>query len=77
MYGSGLSDASPPSFVDFRPFSGYTTPLVKQYAQNVGLCGGVVAALNVYSLNYKNTAASVARMEQFGKNVTVGLLAWN
>uniref|UniRef100_A0A1I8EMM9 Lysozyme protein 8 n=1 Tax=Wuchereria bancrofti TaxID=6293 RepID=A0A1I8EMM9_WUCBA len=42
-----LNDATPPTFVDFRPFGGFNAPMVKQYVKNMPVCG-ICASLNVY-----------------------------
>lgn len=70
--GLGLNAATPTSFTDFRPFGGFNTPLLKQYAQNINVCG-ICTSLSVYN----NVAMKdlPANMKFEMTNVTVGNLS--
>lgn len=65
-FGQGPSGESPANFDDFRPFGGWTSPNVKQFALNEGLCG-LTLNRDVYPLNGKKLDTVVQ-----GSIVTVG-----
>ncbi|VDK65112.1 unnamed protein product [Gongylonema pulchrum] len=73
----GVEAATPSSFNDFRPFNGFNTPMVKQYARNVTICDTRNVAFNVYSANKQNFAAKTRAVNQVLSSITVGLLSSN
>ncbi|CAI4230830.1 unnamed protein product [Auanema sp. JU1783] len=61
--GGGTAGASPPSFVDYYAFGGWTTPSVKQFAQTVNVCG-IWMNKDIYSMSTSAAAAAAARVQK-------------
>ncbi|KHJ80973.1 hypothetical protein OESDEN_19346 [Oesophagostomum dentatum] len=70
VYGSGTANESPATYDDFRAFGGWTTPMVKQFAQVETVCG-VTVNRDVYTMSAASKAAGMAKYEN-SEQVVVG-----
>jgi hypothetical protein len=71
----GSAGQTQPNFNDFTSFSGFTSPVVKQFGQNINLCSTTVN-INVYSSSKSNAdaAATFEKSNSADNKLTVGLL---
>ncbi|KAL3995394.1 hypothetical protein ACH3XW_25630 [Acanthocheilonema viteae] len=73
--GSGWEAATSPMFDDFRPFAGFSKPAVKQYVQNIYVCG-ICTSLNIYVNKIAMKAFLPVNMRRLKMaNATVGMLS--
>ncbi|VDK88475.1 unnamed protein product [Litomosoides sigmodontis] len=75
MLGSGWNAATSPTFDDFRPFGGFNVPALKQYVENIYVCG-ISASLSIYinKMPMKTSLPIDVRLE-IANNATVGNLS--
>ncbi|KIH43123.1 hypothetical protein ANCDUO_26878 [Ancylostoma duodenale] len=72
VYGPGPNAQSPANFNDFRPFGGWTAPLVKQIGQNESICG-VTANRDIYIVSETAKFTGMANYEK-SEQIVVGSL---
>lgn len=74
MLGSGWNAATSPTFDDFRPFGGFNVPAVKQYVENIFVCG-ISASLSIYISKMKTKTSLPVNIKSKMANATVGNLS--